>query len=456
MSEVVGGPVGSHGRPHSWWVPVRVLLALFAVVFALSVVQHQPCLKTNWSSDQARYAKGCYSDIPYLYTGRGFVEGLWPYADHGDRYEVMEYPVGISYLAWITAKVTQINPSGPPVSERHHQDPGGLWFLPGMTTEVNTYFLVTALFLCGFGLLATWFMAGIHRRRPWDALPFVLSPVLLMTGLINWDLMAVAFVAGALWAWSRDRPVLTGVMIGLGTAAKLYPLFLLGPILIVALRRRQLGAFANTALAAGAAWVLVNLPAWLTGPDQWKVFWRFNSERVADLGSVWLALTHRGHTFTAHTINAWSWALFGVICLAVAVLGLRARRTPRVEQLAFLVVVGLPAGEQGVLTAVRALAAASRRTRPAALARPAHLAGRRAVLPAGGVDLPRRLARGGGRWGSPGLRHGDLGAGGGSALPGRGGGPRRRTTRARSGRRGRPAHAGRGQLISTASKVVAV
>ncbi len=340
MSEAVGGPVGSHGRPHSWWVPVRVLLALFAVVFALSVVQHQPCLKTNWSSDQARYAKGCYSDIPYLYTGRGFVEGLWPYADHGDRYEAMEYPVGISYLAWITAKVTQINPSGPPVSERHHQDPGGLWFLPGMTTEVNTYFLVTALFLCGFGLLATWFMAGIHRRRPWDALPFVLSPVLLMTGLINWDLMAVAFVAGALWAWSRDRPVLTGVMIGLGTAAKLYPLFLLGPILIVALRRRQLGAFANTALAAGAAWVLVNLPAWLTGPDQWKVFWRFNSERVADLGSVWLALTHRGHTFTAHTINAWSWALFGVICLAVAVLGLRARRTPRVEQLAFLVVVG--------------------------------------------------------------------------------------------------------------------
>ena len=65
----------------------------------------------------------------------------------------------------------------------------------------------------------------------------MLSPCLLMTGLINWDLMAVALVAGALWAWSRDRPVLTGVMIGLGTAAKLYPLFLLGPILVVAWRR---------------------------------------------------------------------------------------------------------------------------------------------------------------------------------------------------------------------------
>ena len=53
--------------------------------------------------------------------------------------------------------------------------------------------------------------------------------------------MAVALVAGALWAWSRDRPVLTGVLIGLGAATKLYPLFLLGPILVVAWRRRQLG-----------------------------------------------------------------------------------------------------------------------------------------------------------------------------------------------------------------------
>ena len=59
--------------------------------------------------------------------------------------------------------------------------------------------------------------------------PSLLSPALLLTGLINWDLLAVALVAGALWAWARGRPVLSGVLIGLGTAAKLYPLFLLGP-----------------------------------------------------------------------------------------------------------------------------------------------------------------------------------------------------------------------------------
>ncbi len=58
MSEVVGGPVGRHARPHRWWVPVRVLLALFAVVFALSVVQHQPCLKTHWANDAGALRQG--------------------------------------------------------------------------------------------------------------------------------------------------------------------------------------------------------------------------------------------------------------------------------------------------------------------------------------------------------------------------------------------------------------
>ena len=44
----------------------------------------------------------CYSDLPYLYTGRGFAELNWPYTDDQQvraRYEVMEYPVVISYCA---------------------------------------------------------------------------------------------------------------------------------------------------------------------------------------------------------------------------------------------------------------------------------------------------------------------------------------------------------------------
>ncbi len=124
MSEAIGGPVGRHARPHRWWVPVRVLLALFAVVFALGLVHHVPCLQSNWTGDQARYGKMCYSDVPYLYTGRGYAEGRWPYADAQGRYEVTEYPVGISYLAWGAAKLTQLDPVGPPIEQRRNAAPG--------------------------------------------------------------------------------------------------------------------------------------------------------------------------------------------------------------------------------------------------------------------------------------------------------------------------------------------
>ncbi|MEZ5194408.1 MAG: glycosyltransferase 87 family protein [Nocardioides sp.] len=166
----------------------------------------------------------CYSDLPYLYTGRGLAELNWPYTTDEQvraRYDVMEYPVGISYYAWATAWVTHcraprprpaLRPAGrrPGRQPRHHPRDAGL---RGRQRA----------WLCT-GHAARRVAAGRGQpRRPWDAAAFAVSPALLLSGLINWDLLAVVLVAGALWAWARGRPVLTGVMIGLGTATKLYP-----------------------------------------------------------------------------------------------------------------------------------------------------------------------------------------------------------------------------------------
>jgi uncharacterized membrane protein len=342
LSEVVGGPVGEHARPHSWWTPVRVLLAAFTVVFALGLVQKYPCGETHWSNEAVRYSKMCYSDVPYLYTDRGFAEQHWPYADSHGRYQVMEYPVLISYVAWGASKITALMPSGPSEQVREATPVPNLWGLPGMATEVNTYFLVTAvlLFLCGLG--AVLFLAGAGPGRPWDAMAFALSPVLLLSGLVNWDLLAVLFTAGALWAWARGRPVLAGVMVGLGVAAKLYPLLLLGAFLVDALwggrDRRRLDRWAAAVAATFVAWVLANLPALVTGASAWTHFWTFNSDRGADLGSLWLLADQLGHPSDPHRINLVSGVLFAGACAAVLVLGLRAPRRPRVAQVAFLLV----------------------------------------------------------------------------------------------------------------------
>ncbi|HYF74154.1 MAG TPA: glycosyltransferase 87 family protein [Nocardioides sp.] len=350
LSERVGGPVGSRAGRHPWWTPVRVVLALTAVVLALGMVQKNNCYQDTWQDGQARYTHMCYSDLPYLYTGRGFAELNWPYSDDEqvrDRYpEVMEYPVGISYWAWGAAHVTHWLNGSPDLDARYAQSVGDMSAQPEVHREMRIFVIVNALGFAVVTLLAAWLLAGVNPRRPWDAAAFALSPALLLTGLVNWDLLAVVLVAAALWAWARDRPLLTGVLVGLGTAVKLFPLFLLGGVLVICLRQRRVRALVLAVAGAAVAWVLANLPAYLTGPDEWKVFWTFNSERGADLGSIWLvvqqALDRTGDPFAfdPHTINVGSWLFFGLWCVGVLLLGLTSPSAPRLAQLGFLVVAG--------------------------------------------------------------------------------------------------------------------
>ncbi len=344
LSEVVGGPVGPHAGRHRWWTPVRVLLALTALVLALGLVQKTSCYQDSWQNGDQRYTHMCYSDLPYLYTGRGFAELSWPYDDDAqvrDRYAVMEYPVLISYWAWGTGWATHWLNGSPDLEPRYDVGAGALTSVAGVLDETREYVAVNAVGLSALTLLAVWLLAGVHRRRPWDAALLAASPALLLTAWVNWDLLALVFVAGALWGWSRDRTVLTGVMIGLGTAAKLYPLLLLGALLVICLRDRRLADLGTVVAAAVVSWLLVDLPAYVSGPEQWAHFWSFNSDRGADLGSLWLVLDQATDgALASTTVNHWSLGIFALWCAGVLALGLLAPETPRFAQLAFLVVVG--------------------------------------------------------------------------------------------------------------------
>ena len=347
LSEVVGGPMGERARPHWWWTPAKVLLLLTAVTFALGMVQKAPCSLAEGKDQKWVYSHMCYTDLRPLYVPRGLAEREWPYSDDEQtraRYDVMEYPVGIAYWAWGASWVTHWLNGSPHLDVRGDGPVAHLYEDPEVSEEQTIFLLVNAVGFGALALLATWLVSRTNRGRPWDAAAFALSPALLLTGLINWDLIAVALVAGAVWAWSRDRPVLTGILIGLGTAAKLYPLFLLGGLLVICLRRRQYVRFAVVTVWAVLIWVVANAPAYLTGPEQWKVFWTFNAGRTADLGSVWLLIDQAGDVgFRAETINFWSWILFGAWCLGVFAIGMTAGRSagiPRLAQLGYLIVVG--------------------------------------------------------------------------------------------------------------------
>jgi uncharacterized membrane protein len=338
-SEIIGGPTGRRSVGAPWWRPVRVVLAMACLFWALAMVQKLPCSATDWEDGELRARVMCYSDIPYLYAGRGFAERVVPFSDTEGRYMYLEYPVVTGYFTYAAALVTHAVNGFPDLEPRARVSTETLGGWPPVRDERQDYFLVTAVLLAPFALLAAYFLAGAHRRRPWDAIGYAAAPVVITAGLINWDVLAVCCVAGAFWAWARGRPVVSGLLIGVGTATKLYPLFLLGALLVVCLRRRQLPDLARAVAAAVAAWLACNVPVIVLNLEGWRSFWTFNSERGPDLGSLWLIASHHGWEASAHTINVTSWVFFGGACLLVLVLGLRAHSVPRIAQLSFLIVM---------------------------------------------------------------------------------------------------------------------
>ncbi len=352
-SGTVGGPLGAHARTaRSWWTPVRVVLAVATVVFGLGVVQKSPCVVEKWSdaASPKPFSHMCYTDIPLLYVSRGLAEGIWPYQPLTDlpadkqpataaqaQALTVEYPVLTGIWMGATGLLTRVIGTSPDVSRIPHASVGGnldVQHDSAVFWSVNTigFFLVL---LVGLVLLVR-----AQPKRPWDAMLVAASPSLALTATINWDMLAFGWVAGSLWAWSTRRPLLAGVLIGLGTATKLYPVFFLGPLLVLCLReRRVLDVWTRTASAAVVVWLVVDLPVYFWSPEGFSWFWKYNGSRGPDFGSLWLVASNYGHTASPRTVNLVSEAFFLVACVAIGLLCLLAPRRPRLPQLLLLVIV---------------------------------------------------------------------------------------------------------------------
>ncbi|MFG2182809.1 glycosyltransferase family 87 protein [Streptomyces abikoensis] len=330
-SELIGGPVGRRALIGAhWWTPVRVIALVAIGMFALGMVQKLPCYDHGWFfGATTQYTHACYSDIPHLYNGRGFDQGLIPYLDRiprsvGGGMDYLEYPVLTGLFMEVAALFT---PSGGSLQHREQL----YWFVnAGMLLACTAVIVVC--------------VARTHRRRPWDALLVALAPALALTATINWDLFAVALTAAAMLMWSRGRTVLTGVLIGLAAAAKLYPVLLLGPLLVLCWRAGRLRAFLTAAGGAVAAWLAVNLPLMFTHDatgfhirEGWAKFYTFSQERPVDFGSLWLFVSERTGD-PLNDVNVYAILLMILGCLGLGALALSAPRRPRFAQLAFLVV----------------------------------------------------------------------------------------------------------------------
>ncbi|MFI0153164.1 glycosyltransferase family 87 protein [Streptomyces lydicus] len=326
-SELVGGPIGRRALLGTHWLtPVRIIALVAIGMFALGMVQKLPCYSGGWFfGATTQYTHACYSDIPHLYAGRGFADGLIPYFDRlpGDM-EYLEYPVLTGVFMEVASWLT---PHGGDLQSRE-----------------QIYWLVNAGMLMICAAVIAVCVTRTHRRRPWDGLLVALAPAAALTATINWDLLAVALTAAGMLMWSRSRPLAAGVLIGLATAAKLYPVLLLGPLLVLCWRAGAWRAYGKAVAGAVVSWLVVNLPVMITHDatgfhirEGWAKFYTFSQERPIDFGSVWLLISQRTGD-PLENANTYATLLMILGCGAIGLLTLYVPRRPRFAQLAFLVV----------------------------------------------------------------------------------------------------------------------
>lgn len=355
-SRVVGGPLGVHavvGRSR-FWTPLRAVLLLAVALLALGWFGKAPCLQQyetddgglalDWR-DNRQYVAMCYSDTVPLFGIEKLDSGAVPYRDSwvqdegtpDEQLRYMEYPVLTGFFQYLNARLAA----------------GWLALVaqaPWLPTAlpVVVYFTVSAFWLALAWLVAVWAVHRLRPLRPWDAAIVACSPLVAVHAFTNFDALAVAFATTALLAFARRRPWLAGALLGVGGAVKLYPLILLVPLVLIAVRRRDPGPAVRTVVATIVTWVAVNAPVALTWTAGWWEFFRLNSTRPADPDSLWYVVSYftgwpgfDGELANGQApvvLNTVVAALFVAACGGLALLVRRAPQPPRLAAVAFLVI----------------------------------------------------------------------------------------------------------------------
>ena len=264
------------------------------------------CRIHGWGAPD-NYVHACYSDLPSLFSDRGLTTHTWPYSS---KTNAVEYPPLTGMVMYATSFLV-----------RHNGD------------QYRKYFDVNAIFL---SILFIAVVLLLKRMRPdlWYLLP--LAPVVIASLFINWDMWAVLPALGSIYYFDKGSNKKSALLLGIGTAVKFYPIVLALPALLIFWRRREIKSALNYLLVFGATWLLINLPFILTTPTGWYRFFKLNSERGADWGSIWHAL----YIFGIHInhLNVFSTLAFIVGAALFSLFLLSLKTIPTLAQSSFFIV----------------------------------------------------------------------------------------------------------------------
>lgn len=248
-----------------------------------------------------KYSDLCYSDVQQLWVGRGVREHLFPYLD-GRLIPSTESPPGQLVGGAVEYPVVT----------------GVFMWFAGLFAGTDAdYLRVTALLLAPFGLLTAALLARLGGRR---AFIFAAAPSLVLYSVHNWDFLATACMAGAVYVWSRGRPGAAAMLLGLGAATKIYPGFLALPLLLERVAARDWRGAGRVVAGTGGVWLVLNLPFVLANWDGWWATYSFQAGRVADLttNSIWYWGLPK---LSTEQVNRWSFALIAASWVLAVLIG---------------------------------------------------------------------------------------------------------------------------------------
>ena len=218
--ELVGGPLGRHARRGARWTLLSALVLTTIITCLVGYGQKLPCRDVaNWQHNY-QYTRVCYSDILPLYSTEKLNEGKVPYVD-----QPVEYPVLIGAAMEAGALVAKAAPKD------------------DFTARNALFFDATAILLTIAAVITVICTALTAGTRRMDVMLLAAAPLLAFHAFTNWDLLAVAFAAGGMLAWSKRAPAVAGILFGFGAATKAYPLLILVAIGLLAYRAGPLGAW---------------------------------------------------------------------------------------------------------------------------------------------------------------------------------------------------------------------
>lgn len=264
---------------HKRW-PVLLAAATTVVLTLLSIGLRRPCLQAEVTVPLAT-GTGCYGDLDAMWGARGLSAHMFPYLSTlptaGGSPGTIEYPVLLGTLMWLVS-----------LPAHSYAD-----FLVASSAVMGA---------CAVGITVILYRSVGRRAWLWAA-----SPALVLYLSYNYDAAPALCTVAALALLKGQDPVklstqrLAGAaaLLAVGGGLKLYPLLLLGPVVLWLLRGSPGGSqtpwstrIKQAALAiavGGGGFAAINLPFAIINFKGWLEPFRFQAVRAIDSStmSIW-------------------------------------------------------------------------------------------------------------------------------------------------------------------------